>query len=124
MTLESVVICPSPPWRAFNFKELCEFRDLILILGARDIKLRYRQTALGVGWVVLQPLLGAAMFAFVFGRVARLDSGDVPYFLFALVGMVAWGEFSGALIRGNGSLIQNPRLISKIFFPRLVLPLW
>ena len=104
MTLESVVICPSPPWRAFNFKELCEFRDLVLILGARDIKLRYRQTALGVGWVVLQPLLGAAMFA--------------------LVGMVAWGEFSGALIRGNGSLIQNPRLISKIFFPRLVLPLW
>lgn len=123
MTSEPLIIRPSPAWRAVNFKELWEFRDLLLILGGRDIKLRYRQTFLGVSWVVLQPLLGAAIFAFVFGRVARLDSGGVPYFLFALVGMVAWGAFSGALTRANGSLIQNPQLISKIFFPRLVLPL-
>jgi lipopolysaccharide transport system permease protein len=119
---ELVTIRPSPAWRAVNLRELWQYRDLLLVLGVRDIKVRYRQTALGVAWVVLQPLLGAAVFAFVFGRVARLDSGGVPYLLFALVGMVAWGAVSGSLLRANASLVQNPQLISKTFFPRLVLP--
>jgi lipopolysaccharide transport system permease protein len=120
---EPLTIRPSSPWRGVNFRELWEFRDLILILGRRDIQLRYRQTALGAAWVVFQPLLGAAIFAFVFGRVAKLASGGVPYFLFALIGMVAWGGFSGALTRASTSLLQNPQLIAKIFFPRLVLPI-
>jgi lipopolysaccharide transport system permease protein len=94
-----------------------------VILGLRDIKLRYRQTALGVSWVVFQPLMGALIFAFVFGRVAKLQSGNVPYFLFALVGMVAWGAFAAALTRTATSLLQNSAMISKVFFPRLVLPL-
>jgi lipopolysaccharide transport system permease protein len=106
-----------------NLSELWAYRDLISTFGRRDITLRYRQTALGVSWVVCQPLLGAAILAFVFGRVAKLDSGGIPYFPFVLVGMVAWGAFSGILSRASASLLQNSALISKVYFPRLVLPL-
>jgi homopolymeric O-antigen transport system permease protein len=120
---DPLVIRPSPPWRVVDLKELWEFRDLILLLGNRDIKLRYRQTALGIAWVVVQPLLGAAVLAFVFGRVARLDTGGVPYFLFTLAGMVLWTAGASTLTRTSSSLVQNPQLISKIFFPRLALPL-
>jgi homopolymeric O-antigen transport system permease protein len=120
---DPLVIRPSPPWRVVDLKELWEFRDLILLLGNRDIKLRYRQTVLGIAWVVLQPLLGAAVLAFVFGRVAHLNTGGVPYFLFTLTGMVLWGAGASTVTRTSNSLVQNPQLISKIFFPRLALPL-
>ncbi len=89
----------------------------------RDLTLRYRQTALGVIWVVLQPLLAAGIFAFVFGRVAGLPSGGVPYFAFAFAGMLGWNLFSSVVMRMSTSLLSNANLVSKIFFPRLVLPL-
>ena len=88
----------------------------------RDIKLRYRQTLLGVLWVVLQPLVGAGVFAFVFGRVARLDSGGVPYVLFAYTGILAWNLFNGIVIKAASSLVSNAPLVAKVFFPRLLLP--
>ena len=100
-----------------------EFRDLLTRFAIRDLKLRYKQTALGVIWVVLQPLLAAGIFTFVFGRVADLPSEGVPYFVFAYVGMMAWTAFSSTLSKISGSLVGNAQLISKIFFPRLVLPL-
>jgi lipopolysaccharide transport system permease protein len=118
-----LVIRPPKRWTPIDFGELWEFRDLLTRFVVRDLKLRYRQTALGVIWVVLQPLLAAGAFAFVFGKVAGLDSEGVPYFAFAYVGMLAWNLFSNAVTRMSGSLVGNAQLVSKIFFPRLVLPL-
>jgi lipopolysaccharide transport system permease protein len=87
------------------------------------VKLRYRQTALGVLWVVLQPLLAAGIFALVFGRVANLPSEGAPYFLFAFAGLLGWNLFSSTLTRASTCLVGNAQLVSKIYFPRLVLPL-
>lgn len=117
------VIEPTSGWRSLDLREVWRFRDLLRSLVVRDVKLRYRQTLLGVAWVVLQPLLSAAVLTFVFGRVARLPSEKVPYFLTALTGMVAWTLFSGVLQRGASSLIGNAALVGKVFFPRVLLPL-
>ncbi|HSI11608.1 MAG TPA: ABC transporter permease [Chthoniobacter sp.] len=117
-----VRIRPPRAWEALDLSGLWRCRDLLLALAIRDIKLRYRQTLLGVLWVVLQPLLGAGIFAFVFGRVARLDSGGEPYLLFAYIGLVAWNLFNGVVLKASGSLVANASLVSKVFFPRLLLP--
>ena len=101
---------------------MLEFRDLLLALAARDVKLRYKQTLLGVAWVVLQPLLAAGIFTFVFSLVAKLPSDGVPYFLFSFAGLLGWNLFNNILTRSSASLVGNANLISKIFFPRLVLP--
>jgi lipopolysaccharide transport system permease protein len=98
-------------------------RDLVLMLALRDIKLRYRQTALGVVWVVLQPLLVSGLFSFVFGSVARLPTNGVPYFLFAFSGLVGWNLFANALGRASIVMINNSPLVSKIYFPRVILPI-
>jgi len=118
-----LVIRPPRKWAPFNLRELWQFRDLLVRFARRDLTLRYRQTALGVIWVVLQPLLAAGALAFVFGSVAGLSSSGVPYFAFAFAGMLAWNAFSGVLTRMSSSLVGNAQLVSKIFFPRLVLPL-
>jgi lipopolysaccharide transport system permease protein len=93
-----------------------------MALAGRDVKLRYKQTALGVIWVVLQPLMAAGVFSFVFGRIAQLPSEGVPYFLFSYAGLLGWNLFSGTVTKTSVCLIGNSQLISKIFFPRLVLP--
>ncbi|MCA1832481.1 MAG: ABC transporter permease [Actinobacteria bacterium] len=103
--------------------EIWRGRDLLLILAGRDVRLRYRQTALGVVWVVLLPVIGAAIFAFVFGRVAHLRSEGVAYFLFAYTGLVLWNFVSQTITRVTASLVGNAQLVSKVFFPRLILPL-
>lgn len=117
------VIKPPSRWTPMRLDEVWEFRDLLVRFSIRDLKLRYKQTALGVSWVVLQPLLAAGIFSFVFGSVADLPSDGVPYFVFAYVGMMIWTLFSQTLSRMSGSLVGNAALVSKIFFPRLVLPL-
>jgi len=117
-----VRIRPPRPWEALDLSSLWRFRDLLIALAVRDIKLRYRQTLLGVLWVVLQPLLGAGIFAFVFGRVARLDSGGEPYLLFAYAGLLAWNLFNGVVLKASGALVANAPLVAKVFFPRLLLP--
>lgn len=100
------------------------FRDLLLSLAGRDLKVRYKQTALGVTWVILQPLIAAGIFAFVFGGVAKLEApGAVPYFLFSFVGLLAWNAFSGSLNRASGAMLGNEHLVSKVYFPRLILPI-
>ena len=110
-------------WQALNVRELWQFRDLLLTLAGRDIKLRYRQTAVGVLWVVLQPLLAAGIFSFVFGKVANLPSDGVPYFVFSYAGLLGWNIFSGTVTKTSASLVQNANLVSKVYFPRLILPL-
>ena len=96
---------------------------MLLILAGRDVKLRYRQTALGVIWVILQPLLAATIFAVVFGLFARLPSDGRPYGLFVLCGLLPWSFISGAVQRAGNSLVSEARLISKVYFPRLLIPL-
>jgi len=102
-----------------------EYRDLLRILALRDVRLRYRQTAVGVLWVVLQPLIGAALFAFVFGAVANLPTGDarIPYFVFGFAGLLIWNTFLQIFQKASDSLVGNSGLVSKIYFPRIVLPL-
>lgn len=114
---------PSRGWSALNLHELWAFRDLLFSLAGRDLKLRYKQTALGVIWVVLQPLLAAGVFSFVFGTVAGMPSGGVPYFPFAFAGLLGWNFFNNVLTKVGACLVSNSQLISKVFFPRLILPL-
>jgi lipopolysaccharide transport system permease protein len=118
-----LTIRPSRGWAALDLRELWLFRDLLTTLAIRDVKLRYRQTALGVLWVVLQPLIAAGIFTFVFNRLAKLSSDGVPYFAFAFAGQIAWGVFANTLNKSGASLVQNSALVAKVFFPRLILPL-
>ena len=118
-----VQIRPRSALAALDAREAWRFRELLWMLALRDLKLRYKQTALGVAWVVLQPLLAAGIFAFVFGRVADLPSEGVPYFLFAYAGLLAWSFFQTALTQVSVSMTANAPLVSKVYFPRLILPL-
>ncbi len=118
-----LTIRPRSGWPPPNLRELWEFRDLFSRLTRREITLRYRQTALGVVWVLLQPLLAAGVFSFVFGQVADLPSEGVPYFIFAYAGLLVWNVFNATLGKASGSLVANAGLVMKVFFPRLVLPL-
>jgi lipopolysaccharide transport system permease protein len=116
-------IVPTSGWAAINLRELWQFRDLLMSLAGRDLKLRYKQTALGIIWVVLQPLMAAGIFSFVFGKLASFPSHGVPYFLFSYVGLLGWNLFANTVTKTSGCLVGNSQLISKVFFPRLVLPL-
>jgi len=104
-------------------REIWQFRDLFRALGTRDLRLRYRQTFLGIAWVVLQPLAAAGIFAFVFGRIAKVPTDGQPYVLFAFAALIGWNFFSSVLTRASTSLTQNPQLVTRIYFPRLILPL-
>ena len=119
-----LTIQPTAGWQAINLRELWQFRDLLITLAQRDVKLRYRQTALGVVWVILQPLIAALIFAFVFGKMAKLPSPPgVPYLVFSYASLLAWNAFSSTLSKSSGCLLQNSNLVSKVYFPRLALPL-
>jgi lipopolysaccharide transport system permease protein len=110
--------------RAFGgVKEIWEFRGLFFFLAWRDLKVRYKQTVLGVIWVLLQPLMLMLIFTFVFGRLAKLPSEDAPYHLFVLAGLVPWLLFSSVVGQVSNSLVTDARIISKIYFPRLIVPL-
>ncbi|MEO5580612.1 MAG: ABC transporter permease [Gemmatimonadaceae bacterium] len=119
----TVVIEPTSGWSALNLRELWTYRDLLFILAGRDIKLRYKQTGLGVTWVVLQPLVAALIFTIMFGRFAKLPSDGHPYIVFVFSGIVAWNYFAAVLQRAGNSLITDSRLITKVYFPRLAIPL-
>jgi ABC-type polysaccharide/polyol phosphate export permease len=106
-----------------SFRELWHFREVQLAFAARQLKVRYKQAVVGAGWVVLQPLIGAAIFALFLGRYADVSSEGVSYFLLALAGMACWGYFSSSANTGAESLVANQNLLRKIFFPREILPL-
>jgi lipopolysaccharide transport system permease protein len=114
---------PTTGWVSLDLHELAEFRDLLLELARRDIKLRYRQTLLGIAWVVLQPLVAAGVLNFAFGIVAGARPPGGSYFLFTFVGLLAWNLFSFTLSKTSFSLVGNAYLVSKVYFPRLILPL-
>jgi lipopolysaccharide transport system permease protein len=106
-----------------NFRELWEYRELLLMLALREVQLRYRQTFLGVAWVILQPLITTVIFTFIFGRLLGADSENLQFELFAFAGLIPWNIFSQSLQRGGVSLTRDIRLITKIFFPRVIIPI-
>ena len=116
-------IRPTTGWAALNLRELWSYRDLLWILVERNIKVIYKQTALGITWVALQPLIAAAILALIAGRVAKLPSDGTPHFLFVFCGLTIWNYFSQTAQRSSTSLINNTQLISKVYFPRMLIPL-
>jgi len=116
------IIKPRPAWYIVNLHELWEFRELFYIFSWRDIKVRYKQTVLGILWVVLQPLLSMVIFTVFFGNFAHIPSDGLPYPVFVLLGLVFWGYFSGALSRASTAFIDNEALVKKVYFPREILP--
>jgi len=116
-------LAPSKGWKAIDVRELWRFRDLLWSLAIRDVKLRYRQTALGAVWVVIQPLLAAGIFSFVFGTVANLPTGGVPYVVFAYAGLLGWNAFNSTVTKSSTSLVAHASMVQKVYFPRMALPL-
>jgi lipopolysaccharide transport system permease protein len=121
--LPKIVIEPAKGWFGINLKGVWAYRELFIILAQREIQLRYRQTILGVAWVMLQPLMTTAIFTIVFGRLMNVASDNVSYELFAFAGLLPWGVFSQSLQRSGISLTRDVRLITKIFFPRIIIPI-
>ena len=113
----------SSGWRAVNLIELWRYRELLFFMALRDIKLRYKQTALGVTWAIIQPLFTMLVFAVFFGKLGKLPSDGMPYALFVLVALVPWQLFAYALTQSSNSLVNEQRLITKVYFPRLIVPL-
>ena len=120
--LRRTVIEPAKNWLGINLKELWEYRELFWILALREIQLRYRQTILGVTWVVIQPLITTALFTVIFGQLLNAPSENVSYALFAFAGLLPWNVFSQSLQRAGVSLTREIRLVTKIFFPRIIIP--
>lgn len=118
-----LIIRPSSGWVPLKLGDLWEYRELLYFLVWRDIKVRYKQTVLGIAWVVLQPSFITLAFSIFFGRLARIPSDGIPYPLFAFCGLLPWQLFVHALANSGNSLIANERLITKVYFPRLVVPL-
>jgi homopolymeric O-antigen transport system permease protein len=116
-------IAPPRKWHAVDLRELWHFRELIYFLLWRDLKVRYKQTALGGAWAILQPFLTMVVFSVVFGSLISVPSQGVPYPVFSYTALLPWTFFATAVTRAGNSLIQDPNLISKVYFPRMVLPL-
>ena len=121
--MSGITIVPPGRLNLPPLRDLWDAREVAWVFGRRDIVLRYRQTAIGVLWVVLQPLVGAGIFSIIFGGVAKLPSDGVPYFMFSYVGMLVWNVFATVLTRASASMVANQQLVAKVFFPRALVPL-
>ena len=120
----SQIIEPSKGWHLIDVKELWRYKDLCsTFLVVRGIKGKYAQSILGIGWAVIQPLVQTLVFTVIFGTLAKLDSDGAPYILFSFAAMVPWNYFSSILTESSNALIANKDMLSKVYFPRLVLPL-
>ncbi len=117
------IIRPPSGWAPLDLREFAGAHELLYFLVLRNLKLRYKQTVLGAAWAVLQPLLTMAVFSVVFGRLARLGSDGLPYPVFALAALVPWTYFANALTQAGNSLVDQHQLLTKVYFPRLLLPL-
>lgn len=111
------------PWWQVNWKEILEYRDLLSLLVKRDLTAIYKQTVLGPLWFVIQPLLTTIVFTVIFGTVANISTDGIPQFIFYMSGLVFWNYFQGVLNYGAGSLVANATVLSKVYFPRLIIPL-
>lgn len=122
MKKNTVVIEPQPGWRIVNLQELREYKDLFYFLVWKNIKVRYAQSVLGVGWAIIQPLFSMVVFTVIFGNLAKVGSDGAPYALFSFVALVPWTYFSNSLLDTTGSLVTNRSMLTKIYFPRLIFP--
>src|SRR5438445_11462716 len=121
--LALTVIERQPGWRLVELKELWRYRELLYFLTWRDVKVRYKQTFLGVAWAVLQPLATMVVFSLFFGRLAEMQSGGTPYPLFVFAGLLPWFFFSNAITSAGTSVVGSQNLVTKVYFPRLIIPL-
>jgi lipopolysaccharide transport system permease protein len=121
-SVPTVVIKPTRGWAALNLKEVWHYRELFYFFVWRDLKIRYKQTILGVLWILLQPVVSIVVFSVLFGQLLKVPSNGVPYPVFAYAALLPWNYFSSALLRSTGSLLLNPNLITKIYFPRMIIP--
>jgi len=120
---EVLFIKPTRGWSALNLMELWRYRELVYFLIWRDIKVRYKQTALGAAWAIIQPFFTMVVFTIFFGRLAKVPSDNVPYPIFSYTALLPWGMFTKALTDAGRSLISNRTMITKVYFPRLAIPL-
>jgi len=121
-SLPALLIEPPRRWPTFDRRGLWTHRDLLLLLAWRDIKVRYQQTLLGAAWALLQPLLTTVIFTLLFGKLARIPSDGAPYAIFAYAALLPWNLLSGAITNASSSLVSSPNLITKVYFPRLIIP--
>ncbi len=118
-----VVIEPAHGWQALELRDLWRYRELLYFLTWRDIKVRYKQTILGAAWAILQPLLTMVIFSIIFGQLAKLPSEGIPYPIFTYTALLPWQLFAFALTNSSNSLVGSQNLVSKVYFPRLVIPI-
>ena len=123
VSVVTTVIEPRSGWRLVDWRELRDYRDLFRFLVWREIKVRYAQSAIGIGWAIIQPVFSMIIFTIVFGRLAKVSSDGAPYAVFSFVGLVPWTYFSNALTDGVNCLVTNVNMISKVYFPRMLMPL-
>ena len=121
--MNKTVIEASKGWKVIDFEELWRYKDLLYFLTVRGIKARYAQSVLGIGWAIIQPLFTTLIFTVVFGGLAKVDSDGMPYILFSYLALWPWSYFSGTLSESANSLVANAGMITKVYFPRLILPL-
>ncbi|MEQ8517542.1 MAG: ABC transporter permease [Cytophagales bacterium] len=117
------VIKPQKGWQLIDVKEIIRYKDLLYFLVLRGIKAKYAQSVLGVSWAVIQPLFTTLVFTVIFGNLAQVSSDGIPYVIFSFTAMVPWNYFSGTLTESSNSLVANANMITKVYFPRVVLPL-
>jgi lipopolysaccharide transport system permease protein len=123
LPVPTVIIQPSRGWISLGLRDIWAYRELLYFLVWRDVKVRYKQTILGVAWAILQPLLTMVVFTVFFGRLANVGSEGLPYPLFSFAGLLPWSLFSLGLTQSSGSLVTSANLIKKVYFPRLVIPM-
>lgn len=116
------IIEPKKGWIPIDFKELMHYRELLLFLTWRDIIIRYKQTALGVAWAIIQPVIAMIIFSVVFGKFGKLPSGGVPYPVFTFTALLPWNLFASALTRATTSVVGSANMVKKIYFPRMLIP--
>ena len=123
VSLPTLRISPPSRWTSLEFRELWEYRELLYFLIWRDVKVRYKQTALGAAWAVIQPFFMMVVFSLFFGRLAKVPSDGIPYPVFTFCALLPWQLFANALTESSNSLVGNQNLITKVYFPRLVVPI-
>jgi len=121
--MKSVIIQPTSGWSRINFRQLLGYREVLWMLLRRNLKARYAQTYLGVGWILFQPLFTVLLFSLIFGRWMQMSSEGAPYFLFAFTGLIGWIFISGAIQKASANMLMDSRLITKVYFPRLLMPI-
>ena len=122
-SLPSFRIEPPNRWPSINFRELWEYRELLYFLTWRDIKIRYKQTVLGAAWAIIQPVFMMIVFSLFFGKLAKIPSDGIPYPVFAFCALLPWQLFAHAVSESSNSVVGNQHLITKVYFPRLVIPI-